>query len=239
MKASYYWSTQSAGAHTIVFGGDFYEDSRKNDNWQSGSGYRLYANNTIFRGTGADTKLYPVVNPGATTTSSAAAYIMWNPIFNTSQGSKIRTYSGFVNDSWRYNDHFTFNLGVRFDKSDAKDQAGPKVIDDQVWSPRLAVTWSPKANGVVDVQQRRGALRDERHQRHGGSSARPPAASRRSGTSTMGPAINQDANAANLVSGPRRPEDRLRLVLRQRRHRPAAARLADLRRRQPPGRARA
>ena len=67
-----------------------------------------------------------MVNPGATTTASAAAYIMWNPIFNTSQGSRIRTYSGFVNDAWRFNDHFTFNIGVRFDKSNAKDQAGPE-----------------------------------------------------------------------------------------------------------------
>ncbi len=89
VKGSYYWSTQRTGAHTIVFGGDFYEDSRKNDNWQSGSGYRLYANNTIFRGSGTGTVLYPVVTPGATPTSSSAAYVMWNPIFNTSVGSKI------------------------------------------------------------------------------------------------------------------------------------------------------
>jgi outer membrane receptor for ferrienterochelin and colicin len=206
-KASYYWSTQSTGAHTIVFGGDFYEDSRKNDNWQSGSGYRLYANNTIFRGTGADTKLYPVVNPGATTTSSSAAYIMWNPIFNTSQGSKIRTYSGFVNDSWRFNDHFTFNLGVRFDKSDAKDQAGAKVIDDQVWSPRLAVTWSPKANGAWTLNS--GVARYAMS----ATSAMVDLGSTAGRQSTFryvyqGPAINQDANAATLVSGP----DALKIV---------------------------
>jgi outer membrane receptor for ferrienterochelin and colicin len=206
-KASYYWSTQSTGAHTIVFGGDFYEDSRKNDNWQSGSGYRLYANNTIFRGTGADTKLYPVVNPGATTTSSSAAYIMWNPIFNTSQGSKIRTYSGFFNDSWRFNDHFTFNLGVRFDKSNAKDQAGLKVIDDQVWSPRLAVTWSPKANGVWTLNS--GVARYAMS----ATSAMVDIGSTAGRQSTFryvyqGPAINQDPNAANLVSGP----DALKIV---------------------------
>jgi len=198
-KASYYWSTQSTGAHTMVFGGDFYEDSRKNDNWQSGSGYRLYSNNTIFRGTGADTVLYPVVTPGTTTTQSSAAYIMWNPIFNTSVGSKIRTYSGFVNDSWRYNDHFTFNIGVRFDKSDAKDQAGAKVIDDQVWSPRLAATWSPTANGAwtVNTGMARYAMSATSAMVDIGSTAGRQSTFR---YVYMGPAINQDPNAATLVS---------------------------------------
>jgi hypothetical protein len=198
-KASYYWSTQSSGAHTIVFGGDFYEDSRKNDNWQSGSGYRLYANNTIFRGSGADTVLYPVVNPGATTTASAAAYIMWNPIFNTSQGSHIRTYSGFFNDAWRLNDRFTFNLGVRFDKSDAKDQAGLKVVDDQVFSPRLAVTWSPTAKGSWTVNSgiARYAMSATSNIVDIGSVAGRQSTFR---YVYMGPAINQDPNAASLVS---------------------------------------
>jgi len=199
VKGSYYWSTQKTGAHTMVFGGDVYEDSRKNDNWQSGSGYRLYSNNTIFRGTGADTVLYPVVTPGATATSSSAAYVMWNPIFNTSVGSKIRTYSGFFNDSLRYNDHVTFNVGVRFDKSAAKDQAGLTVIDDQVWSPRLSATWSPKGDGswTVNTGVARYAM--------GATSAMVDMGSIAGRQSTfryvyMGPAINQDPNAATLVS---------------------------------------
>lgn len=206
-KASYYWSTESTGAHTMVFGGDFYEDSRKNNNFQSGSGYRLYANNTIFRGSGADTVLYPVVNPGATTRTSSAAYIMWNPIFNSSQGSKIRTYSGFFNDSWRLNDRLTFNLGVRFDKSDAKDQAGLKVVDDQVFSPRLAVRWSPMADGVWTVNG--GVARYAMS----ATSAMVDIGSTAGRQSTFryvyqGPAINQDPNAANLVSA----ADALRIV---------------------------
>jgi outer membrane receptor for ferrienterochelin and colicin len=199
LKGSYYWSTQRTGAHTIVFGGDVYEDSRQNDNWQSGSGYRLYSNNTIFRGSGADTVLYPVVTPGKTTTASSAAYIMWNPIFNTSVGSKIRTYSGFLNDAWRLNDHFSFNIGVRFDKSSAKDQAGLKVIDDQVFSPRLAATWSPKGNTswTVNTGLARYAM--------SATSAMVDVGSVAGRQSTfryvyMGPAINQDPNADVLVS---------------------------------------
>ena len=198
-KGSYYLSTERTGAHTMVFGGDMYEDSRKNDNWQSGSGYRLYSNNTIFRGSGLDTVLYPVVNSGTTPTQSSAAYVMWNPIFNTSVGSKIRTYSGFVNDAWHFNDHFTFNLGVRFDKANAKDQAGLEVVDDRVWSPRLAATWTPKPGGAWTVST--GVARYAM----GATSNIVDIGSVAGRQSTfryvyMGPAINQDANAATLVS---------------------------------------
>ena len=37
------------------------------------------------------------------------------------KGSDVRTHSVFLNDTWRLNDHFSFNLGVRYDKNDAKD----------------------------------------------------------------------------------------------------------------------
>ena len=198
-KASYYWSTKSNGAHTMVFGGDAYEDRRKNDNWQSGSGYRLYANNTIFRGSGTNTQLYPVVNPGATTTSSSAAYVMWNPIFNPSVGSSLRTYSGFFNDAWRFNNHWTFNLGVRYDKTDAKDQEGKKVVNDNQWSPRLAATFNPKGDGVWTVNG--GFARYTM----GATSNIVDLGSGAGRQSTFryvyqGPAINQDPNAPNLVS---------------------------------------
>ncbi len=199
LKGSYYLSTGRTGAHTVVFGGDMYEDGRKNDNWQSGSGYRLYSNGTIFRGSGVDTVLYPVVNAGTSNTQSSAAYIMWNPIFNPSEGSKIRTYSGFVNDSWRFNNHFTFNVGVRFDMANAKDQAGLKVVDDQVWSPRLAATWSPRgdARWTVNTGFARYAM--------GATSNIVDIGSVAGRQSTFryvyrGPAINQDPNAPTLVS---------------------------------------
>lgn len=198
VKASYYWSTRNRGAHTIVFGADAYEDRRKNDNWQSGSGFRLYANNTVFRGSGTDTQLFPVVNPGATPTSSAAAYIMWNPIFSPSVGSRLRTYSTFFNDSWRVNDHWTFNIGIRYDKSDARDQAGTRVADDDAWSPRLAATFDPKGDGVWTFNG--GFARYTM----GATSNIVDLGSGAGRQSTfryvyMGPAINQNPNAADLV----------------------------------------
>ncbi len=143
VKGSYFLSTSGLGSHSLVTGFDAFEDTRENNNWQSGSEYRLHASNTIIRGE----SLYPVVLPGTSDRDTAATYILWTPIFESTQGSRLRTYSAFVNDSWRLNDKWAFNVGVRWDKTDEKDQAGNPVSDDQAWSPRLSATFDPKGNG--------------------------------------------------------------------------------------------
>ena len=196
-KGSYYLSTEKTGAHTMVFGFDTFEDTRRNDNWQSGSSYRLYANNTIIRDGGAS--LYPVVIPGTTATQASAAYIMWNPIFTSSLGSALRTYSVFLNDSLRWNTHWSFNAGVRWDRTDAKDQAGNKVSEDQAWSPRLAATWDPRGNGDWTVNT--GFARYSM----GIASGIADLGSGAGRASTfryvyMGPAVNADLNTPNPVS---------------------------------------
>ena len=50
--------------------------------------------------------------------------------FASSQGSNLRTHSLFVNDNWRVNNHFTFNLGLRLDKNQATDGGG------ETWATR-------------------------------------------------------------------------------------------------------
>lgn len=142
VKGSYFLSTTGFGSHNMVFGFDAFEDSRKNNNWQSGSGYRLFANNTIFRGE----NLFPVVLPGTSDRDTAGAFIRWTPIFESTQGSRLRTYSAFFNDAWRLN-KWSFNVGVRWDRTDEKDQAGNRVSDDQAWSPRLAASFDPTGDG--------------------------------------------------------------------------------------------
>ncbi len=193
-KGSYYLSTKGTGAHTLVFGFDTFEDSRKNDSWQSGSGYRLYSNNTIIRDNGAS--LFPVVTPGTTPTQASAAYIQWNPIFASSVGSALRTYSVFLNDAWRLNSHWSFNAGVRWDRTDARNQAGGKVSEDRAWSPRLAATWDPQGNGDWTVNT--GFARYSM----GVASGIADLGSGAGRNSTfryvyMGPAINQNPNVAN------------------------------------------
>ncbi len=143
VKGSYFLSTSGAGSHNLVFGVDGFNDSRKNNNYQSGSEYRLRANNTIIR----NGVLYPVIIQGTSDTATGGAYLEWRPIFEDSQGSRMRTYSAFVNDSWTLNKNWSFNVGGRYDRADEKDQGGNVGSKDHAWSPRLAATFDPKGNG--------------------------------------------------------------------------------------------
>jgi hypothetical protein len=88
--------------------------------------------------------IYPVFAPSST-------IIRWNPIALGSQGTDFRMHSFFYNDSWRLNDHVTFNLGMRFDKNHGSDAAGQLVAKDNAWSPRFGVIWDPNADGKWSV----------------------------------------------------------------------------------------
>jgi outer membrane receptor for ferrienterochelin and colicin len=159
LKASYFLSTKSTGSHSIVAGFDGFEDKRQNNNYQSGSAFRVYSTATIVSGT----NIYPVFQTGNTTR------IYWTPLVANSQGSSMRTYSAFLNDSWRFNDKLSFNVGLRYDKNLDEDQTGVKFADDSAWSPRLSVTFDPKGDGnwtfnagfaryVMSVTQRIGDI---------------------------------------------------------------------------------
>ena len=195
VKGSYFLSTSRAGSHSLVFGGDAFQDSRKNDNYQSGSGFRLFANNTIIRGE----DLFPVIIPGTSDTQTSAAYILWNPLPESSQGSQLRTYSAFVNDVWRFNNRLTLNVGARWDKLDEQDQGGATVADGSTWSPRLSASFDPTASGawVINAGFARYVMPV--------SSGIADAGSGAGRTSTFryvyrGPAINTNLNTANPVS---------------------------------------
>ncbi|MGE0453117.1 MAG: TonB-dependent receptor [Vicinamibacteria bacterium] len=195
LKGSYFLSTDSSGSHNIVGGFDTFEDSRQNDNYQSGSGFRLYANNTIFRGE----TLYPVVVPGTSNTQTSAAYILYNPLGESSEGSRLRTYSAFLNDAWRLNDRWSFNVGVRFDTVDESDQSGTTVASGSEFSPRVSASFDPKGDGRWTVNA--GLARYVMPLTQGiadlGSGAGRTSSFR---YVYRGPAINTDLNTPNPVS---------------------------------------
>jgi outer membrane receptor for ferrienterochelin and colicin len=139
VKLGYFASTDKLGSHSLVLGFDNFKESRKVDNYQSGSGYRVYATKTYIADT-SDRTIYPVIDGNS--------YIQYTPLVAPSVGSDIRTYSLFVNDQWRYNSRLTFNIGFRFDKNNSKDQGGVPVLEDSQWSPRLGVSWDIKGDST-------------------------------------------------------------------------------------------
>jgi len=137
-KVGYFLSTTSAGSHNFVAGFDNFKESRMVDNYQEGSGYRIYVTTTIID-PGADKTIYPVFDNNS--------YIEYDPLVAPSVGSDIRTYSAFANDQWRLNSHLSFNLGFRYDQNRSKDQGGVPVLRDWQWSPRLGLSWDLRGDG--------------------------------------------------------------------------------------------
>ena len=137
IKASYFLSTKKTGSHNLVFGFDNFKEWRKNDNWQSGSEYTLSASSAIIDGT----NIYPVFK------SDNTSYINYLPILQRSVGNDIKTYSAYVNDSWRFSNRLSFNIGARYDQNRSKDQSGLSVVKDSQWSPRAGVTFDLKGDG--------------------------------------------------------------------------------------------
>jgi outer membrane receptor for ferrienterochelin and colicin len=145
LKANYFLSTKATGNHNIVAGVEDFTEMRYANNHQSGSDYRILTTAAWFQSpTGA---IYPVFSPNGVTGFSQPTIIRWTPIFEGANESELNVQSAFFNDKWDLNQHWTFNLGVRYDKNDAVDGSGTKSSDDQAISPRLTAIFDPKGDG--------------------------------------------------------------------------------------------
>jgi len=148
-KGSLFLSTGSTGSHDLVFGYDSYNDILTSNNYQSPSNFVMWdyqeveAVNPVTGGDmtmyGSDGTFYPVYVGGEDLD-------FW-PILLQSRGTDFTTDSLFVNDTWRLNKNWTFNLGVRYDKNDGQDGIGNTVSDSSRVSPRLGVTWDIAGDG--------------------------------------------------------------------------------------------
>jgi outer membrane receptor protein involved in Fe transport len=186
-KATYFLSTAGIGTHDLVAGYDAFDDERFSNNYQSGSNYRILGTDVIVRN--------GVIFPQLLTSNTI---LRWTPIFALTKGTNFWTNSAFANDKWRLNDHLSFNVGVRYDKNDGKDADGKLVAKDANWSPRLGITWDPKANGEWAVNASYGKY----VMAIANSIADSSAVGGQPGTIDFlykGPEINADKNAANLI----------------------------------------
>lgn len=135
VKGSYFLSTPGVGNHNIVGGYEDFSELRTENNEQGGSGYRVWGD-FIYRGQ----DVYFTVTPGTSTIEN------W-PVLQESLTSDSKTRSLFVNDKWDFTDHWSFNVGLRYDENDAVDQAGNKTSDDSGFSPRLSAMYDMNGDG--------------------------------------------------------------------------------------------
>ncbi len=131
VKGSYFLPTKSIGSHNLVAGFDDWHQLRLEDNYQSGSDFRLFGD-FIYSGPSVFLRVYPTSANG-----TINSFIEWDPVLNPSQRSNFAVKSVFLNDKWDLNQHWSFNVGVRHDKNSGSDQAKNATVNDARTSPRV------------------------------------------------------------------------------------------------------
>ncbi len=144
IKGSYFISTENAGSHDIVVGVQDQTNRREANNAQSASGWEMWDTLPVWNSPD-DLEPTPVFGGGGPNT--LPTQLIWWPIVNQSQGSDFNTQSAFINDRWTFNNHFSFNLGARYDKSNASAEDGKAVANSDKISPRLAVEYDIHGDG--------------------------------------------------------------------------------------------
>jgi hypothetical protein len=76
-----------------------------------------------------------------------SAELVWWPILIVGTGTDFTQAGVFINDKWRLNNNWSFNIGARWDKNDGKTSIGKTVAKDSLLSPRLGVVFDPKGDG--------------------------------------------------------------------------------------------
>ena len=140
-KTSYYLSTRNFGSHTLGTGYDEFHQLRNENNYQSGSDFRLFGD-FIYSGG----QVYLHLDPTKTGTTSRS-HFEWDPLLGLSSTSDFATKSLFVNDRWSLNNHWNFNLGARYDKNVGHNQSGVATVNDSAVSPRLGMIFDVKGDG--------------------------------------------------------------------------------------------
>jgi carboxypeptidase family protein/TonB-dependent receptor-like protein len=140
LKASSFLSSTAWGSHDMRFGVERFGESAAANQHATGSDFRVNVTSSIIRGT----EVFPSIHPGDT--------IRWSPIAEQSDGTDLVTYSAFVNDRIDWSTHWSFNVGLRYDKNHDRDSNGLNVSEHASWSPRLALLYDPSGSGRFRIE---------------------------------------------------------------------------------------
>ena len=183
VKGVYFLPTSSAGIHEIHSGYESFSESARRNQHRSGSDFWINGSAGIMRGT----SIFPSFRPGQTR-------IEWYPILQPSLGTDLVTDSGFLEDRLKLGRHWSFNLGVRYDRNRDRDSRDELVSSSGAWSPRLLFRFDPKGDGRWEVHGGYSRYVDKLHDNI--ANAASPA-----GTATLiwryeGPCVNCNPFAA-------------------------------------------
>jgi hypothetical protein len=145
---SYFLTTGSMGRHDLKFGGEYFTSTRTGGNSQSSTGYVFQTDPKLIGGVvqrDGSGNIIPTFTTGVSRIQN------WLPV----RGAQVdlHTTSIYVNDRWQLNNHWTFNLGARFEKYNPDTtQAGIVSPSSNALVPRLGATYDVKGDGKWILQ---------------------------------------------------------------------------------------
>jgi outer membrane receptor protein involved in Fe transport len=139
---SYFLSTSNMGRHDIKGGLERFTTTRISGNSQSATGFVFVVDPVVSGGVpvmDSRGRIIPDFVPGASQIEN------WMPVRGAT--IDINTTSFYVNDRWTLNDHWTFNLGARYERIDSQATAVQEGADTRSLVPRLGALFDVMGNG--------------------------------------------------------------------------------------------
>ena len=140
-KLTHFLGTSALGTHNLVGGVERYNEYRLSNNYQSPT-------NLVLIPYQVDPTLVGARPQFTFTEFDILAYY---PVEIPSVGSDLTTDSLFINDKWDLNANWSFNIGARYDRTEANDSQGNPTADDSAFSPRLGATYDVAGDGRIKV----------------------------------------------------------------------------------------
>ncbi|MGE0640746.1 MAG: carboxypeptidase regulatory-like domain-containing protein [Thermoanaerobaculia bacterium] len=143
---SWFEDSGRGGTHDLKVGVERFDLIHVGGNSQTSTDYIFYADLLYENGSpafDAQGRLIPRFVPGLN------IYALW--LAQRGAKNDIRTDTVFVNDRWALGEHWSFNLGARYEASSVDSNAAVTTLDTKTFSPRLAASYDVSGNGRYKI----------------------------------------------------------------------------------------